>query len=427
MSKKDIIIILFLTTISFPVFSFADSRPNEVKVITIKKGYELFLNNKPFYIQGAGVDQAFGEKGENYLKMAKELGANAVRTWGTDQGTKEYLDEAHRQGLYVDAGVWLNYVDAKKTVSYISDFDYMAKKEAEVLNYVKTYRDHPAILMWNLGNEVISFTPLEEERVAFCKYLEKLVQKVHVLDPNHPVLYACGGARELAYFEKYVPSLDIIGVNDYGSPLMVESRWKELDFGIPYLFTEFGAYGPWDLRKDANGRFIESGDYIKAAQYRNYWKLVRERRGKNIGGFVFHLGETTQETLTFFNINFHEYKKEPFIVMEELYRGIKKPKHAPRIKSFTGVPAVIGTGKPFKVNLNMEGPIGEWSYEYKVSTAIEGVLAHHVNSEVPVTGEAMGGRATLYAPTRPGLYRVYGMVKDQSGNLASINHTLKVE
>ena len=91
-----------------------------VKVVHGVGGYKLVVNGQPFYVQGAGVGEMSGKKGENYLVLAKELGANAVRTWGTDQGTKKYLDEANRLGLYVDAGIWINFVDAKQGISYLA-------------------------------------------------------------------------------------------------------------------------------------------------------------------------------------------------------------------------------------------------------------------------------------------------------------------
>ncbi len=93
-----LVLCLLVTMSGCSVFS---SKGNSVQVKTINSGYELFVNNAPFYIKGVGAGEAFGKKGENYLALAKELGANVVRTWGTDQGTQKYLDEAHRQGLLV--------------------------------------------------------------------------------------------------------------------------------------------------------------------------------------------------------------------------------------------------------------------------------------------------------------------------------------
>ena len=250
---------------------------------------------------------------------------------------------------------------------------------------------------------------------------------MHRLDPRHPVIYAAAGTDELPYLAEHVPSLDIIGVNDYGSPIRVDGRWKSL-FKIPYMMTEFGPIGPWDLPKDDNGRFMEPNDYTKAAQYRNYWKLVKERKGNNLGGFAFHLGETTQETLTCYNINYHSLKKQPFIALQQLYRGVKDLDQAPRIRSFTGVPQSIRAGQSFEVNLEAEDPEGQTlRYDYLASTAIEGVLAYKVNTELPLKTQGSGARVVLKAPSQPGLYRVYGVVQDTSGNAATLNHTMRVQ
>ena len=400
---------------------------NSVHITHEGKNYQLFLNNQPFYIQGVGVGMAFGKKGENYLALAKELGANAVRTWGVEQGDQAYLDEAHRQGLYVAAGVWLNYVDDSKIVSYISDPNYLAKKDAETLDYVRRFKDHPAVLLWNVGNEVINFTKSEDERVAFCRYLESLVQKVHQLDPNHPVIYAAAGTSELPYLRKYVPSLDAVGVNIYGDVLLAHIQWETLGFEAPYLLTEFGPTGPWNLPRDSNGKLMERSDFAKSADYRNSWNMLYDHRGFNIGGFAFHLGETTQDSLTFWNLNHHQWKKEPFLLMQKIFKKAEVPEHAPRITSFLGVPAEIAHNAAFTVELAATDPQGEaLEYGYTASTSVEGVLEYYANSEIPIRVEGEGSRVTLYAPSEPGIYRIYGTVKNARGNAASVNASLKV-
>ncbi len=402
-------------------------RGNIVKIERGEEGYQLLVNGEPFYIQGVGVGLASGKKGENYLAMAKELGANAVRTWGTDQGDKAYLDEAHRQGLYVDAGVWLNYVDELKTVSYLTDPEYLARKEKETLDYVRRFRKHPAVFMWNIGNEVISFTKSEEERVAFCRYLESLALKVHQLDPNHPVIYAASGTLELPYLRKYVPSLDAIGMNIYGDTLIAHIAWETLKFEAPYLITEFGALGPWDLHKDPNKKTIEQSDVAKSAHYRNSWNMLRERRNSNLGGFVFHLGETTQDALTFWNINYRGFKKEAFIVMQKIFLGKESVNHAPRIATFSGVPVSVIPGGSFQVELAASDAEGEnLEYSYFASTTLEGILKYYVNSEIPVRVEGQGSKVTVYAPSEPGIYRIYGFVSDSSGNGSSASATVQV-
>src|SRR3989338_2319523 len=152
----------------------------------------------------------------DYLKLAKDMGANVVRTWGIDQGNAQYLKKANQYGLYVNAGIWLNPVYADGRCSYIMDVEYKKEVRRQTLEYVKRNMNDPAVLFWNVGNETIYWTNKEEERVFFCLFLERLIQEVHALDPHHPVIYTSSYATAVPYIKKYVPSLNILGINAYG-------------------------------------------------------------------------------------------------------------------------------------------------------------------------------------------------------------------
>ncbi len=427
MKRPAILIFALFLIVTISVSGIFFSKGNSVEIRSTGSGYELIVNGAPFYIEGVGVGEAFGKKGENYLALAKELGANAVRTWGTDQGTKKYLNEAHKQGLLVSAGIWINHADEKKTYSYLNDHPCMKTKEKEALDYVRRFKNHPAVLAWNIGNECIFFTKDPQEREALCRFMNELIRKVKQIDPHHPVLYASVNSLDLPYIKKYMPDLDIIGMNIYGSVIGSQSGWSSLDFGRPYVVTEFGPLGPWDLPKDANGKMLEQDDITKAQQYKNHWSLIRERKGKNIGGFVFHLGETSQESLTMWNLNDHLLKKEPFVVMQKRYGGGDGLDHAPRITAFK-VPATVLAGASFEVELEAKDPEGATlSYEYQASTSTQDVLQYYVNTPVSIEVKSEGAKAAIIAPLVPGIYRLYGFARDQTGHSASRSRTIKVE
>jgi len=134
-----------------------DEQGSVVKVTGEKGSWTLDVNGKPFYIKGVGIGEMTGKGGEDYLRLAQELGANAVRTWGTDQGTREYFDTAWKYGLMVDAGIWLNFAGGTSGHTYIGDSEYKAKKKQEIEDYINKFKKHPALLMWNIGNEVVLF------------------------------------------------------------------------------------------------------------------------------------------------------------------------------------------------------------------------------------------------------------------------------
>ncbi|MFA5334615.1 MAG: glycoside hydrolase family 2 TIM barrel-domain containing protein [Candidatus Omnitrophota bacterium] len=400
-----------------------------VKVTGQKGSWSLEVNGKPFYIKGVGVGNMKGKYGEDYLKMAQELGANAVRTWGTDQGTQEYFDTAYKYGLMVDAGIWINFVKDDGKYTYIGDNDFKKNKKKEIEDYVNKFKGHPALLMWNVGNEAIFFTKDEEERVELSKFLEEMIKLVHRLDPAHPVIYTSADTTALPYIIKYVPSLDIFGMNIYGSVRMSHSKWDKSGLDIPYCVTEYGPHGPWDAKKDANGASQDEPDQGKAALYRNMTNDIMGFKGYDLGGFVFHLGETTQESMTWWNINYKLFKRPAFWEVYKIYTGSKPSNLPPRIVTLK-LTKTKGIAPGEKVDIFAEASDNDSNpldYQFMVSTAQEGILEYYVNKEVDVKIDCEGTSFRMTAPGKKGLYRLYLIVNDGYGNVAVANRSFKVE
>lgn len=414
----------------FSLFSVAASQAAEVSVKGERGRWYLDVGGHPFYIKGAGCGYAFGKNGEDYLRLAKELGANAVRTWGTDQGDRAYLDLAQKYGLKVAAGLWLNWPDKAGRFSYLNDEAYKKSKRKEVLNYINACKKHPAILMWVVGNETIFFTKDERERIAFCDFLECLVRDIHKIDPSHPVAYASAGTADLPYLRKYVPSLDIVGMNVYGSIRSVQDMWDFLKFDKPYVLTEFGSYLSLDRPKDENGGPIELFDQDKAKRYKELAGQLFSFKGDNLGGFVFHLGETTQESMTWWNINEGMDKRPSFWAIYEFFTG-KRPlcREPARVKKLLlSKTKDVSPGETIEArvetfNENVDG----LRFEFRLSTSKENILEYYVNAYLPVVISGAGPKVLIEAPARKGIYRVYCFIRDARGNVVSCNRTISVK
>ena len=424
-----ILSIFLVIFVIFPCFGEEPTMGSVVKITGGRGNWTLEVNGKPFYIKGAGVGKMTGEGGADYLKMAQELGANSVRTWGTDQGTQEYFDAALKCGLMVDAGIWINYAKKGSEYTYIGESGCKEKKKQETTDYVNKFKNHPALLMWNIGNEAIYFTKDEDERAALAKFLEEMVQMVHKLDPGHPVIYTSADANDLPYIKQYVPSLDIFGMNIYGSITMSHSRWDKSGINIPYCVTEYGPHGPWDARKDQNGASQEEPDQAKAAIYRNLTHGIIGFKGFNLGGFAFHLGETTQESLTWWNINHKLLKKASFWEIYKIYTGSKPVNQPPRIVALKlSKTKKVSPGEAVDITAEAsDADSNPLDYSFAVSTAQEGILQYYVNEEVPVKFENKGTAFKMTAPNAKGLYRLYLFVNDGNGNVATANRSFKVE
>ena len=123
-----------------------EKKTDETKTVYIKNtenGFQLYRNGSPFYIQGAS--------GNSHFEELSGIGGNTIRVFDTIN-IQHVLNEAHKNNLAVIVDIPL----PKYTIefnSYLNDEDNKVLKQ-RIKALVKKYKSHPAMLMWNLGNEV---------------------------------------------------------------------------------------------------------------------------------------------------------------------------------------------------------------------------------------------------------------------------------
>ena len=104
--------------------------------------WQLIRDGKPYYVKGAGGASAS-------LEGVAAAGANSNRTWGVGDKTRARLDEAHKNGLTVAVGIWLEHERLEK-LDY-ANADRVEKQAQQVLAHVEALKDHPAVLVWGLA------------------------------------------------------------------------------------------------------------------------------------------------------------------------------------------------------------------------------------------------------------------------------------
>lgn len=144
---------------------------SSVTAVTIQQR-QILVNGQPFTIQGVGyaptpigADPEFGNpNGDNFsaassalyqrdLPLLRAMGTNTVRLWGweIDRDHTAFLDAAYNQGvqpIYVIATYWVNAgLD-------LNDPGVRSQQIANFRQMVANHKDHPAILMWMIGNEL---------------------------------------------------------------------------------------------------------------------------------------------------------------------------------------------------------------------------------------------------------------------------------
>ena len=128
-------------------------RPIPVELVQTEQGWSLLRGGQPYFIRGAG--------GEGDLDALAAAGGNSLRLWGADD-IGDVLDAAHARGLSVTVGIWLGHER--------HGFDYgdpaqVADQLDRVRETVLAYRDHPAVLIWALGNEMEGYAAGDDPRI----------------------------------------------------------------------------------------------------------------------------------------------------------------------------------------------------------------------------------------------------------------------
>jgi len=399
----------------------------DVSVKRAADGWQLMVDGQPFIIKGVGCNRATGDQGEDYLKMAKEMGANAVRTWG--ETTVAYLDRARDLDLKVAVGFWLNPVRPQSPETYQSPKRLRHLKN-QIMKAIRSMKKHPAVLIWIVGVEVFSHTDDPAEKRAFGSFLKNLIDSIHHEDPHHPVVYATSNEQDLPDLTAYVPNVDIIGIDTYGTLAQALGWTDRHHTDKPTLVAEFGPFGAWDVQKDINGMPFDPSDALKAAVYESTWRQVEASKNRCFGGFAFVLGEPrNQDSVTWFNINAGALRRKAYWTLYRFYTGLTPPHPVPTLAEFiVQSSGGVRAGERFQVKAAataLDG--GALQYHFAIATIFNDPLIvdkpHYLAADEQ---DAALGSASLKAPDQPGIYRVYVNVTDAYGNVAVADRSLKV-
>ena len=237
------IIVLFFVLLT-------DAQVIPVTIVQEDGQWNLKREGSTYYIKGGG--------GQTHLDKLVEIGGNSIRTWGTESA-QEVLDEAHKRGLTVMLGLWVQHER--------HGFDYSdpiaVKKQLEGFrSEVLKYKDHPALLLWGVGNEV----DLEYSNTAVWDAVQDIAAMVHELDPNHPTSTVTAGLdkSEVELIMSKAPDIDIYGINTYGDIGGVRKDLRLFGWDGAYMITEWGVNGHWECPKTNFGMPIEQTSHEKA-------------------------------------------------------------------------------------------------------------------------------------------------------------------
>jgi beta-galactosidase len=177
----------------------------------------LTINGKTYKIKGGCVHGdngvlgacAFDRSEERKVEILKTAGFNALRT-AHNPYSPAFLEACDRLGMLVMENSFDCWTHGKNTYDYARYFkdDWQADLDAMVLRD----RNHPSIVLWDIGNEV----PGIFENPDVAEYAPKIVHDTHLLDPTRPVTIASTRwpkDKDLPTAEAGWSAQDIVGSN----------------------------------------------------------------------------------------------------------------------------------------------------------------------------------------------------------------------
>ena len=278
----------------------------------VERGF--FLNGKPVKIRGVCNHHDLGSLGaavnaraiERQLEMLKAMGVNALRT-SHNPPAPELLDLADRMGFIVMDEAFDVWKIQKTKFDYHLDWAEWHKRDLE--DMVLRDRNHPSVIMWSIGNEVMEQWNDNPEGGSISRELVGIVRN---LDRTRPITAACNGVSrnnkvltegdldlvgtnyhhaELPEFAKMFPGRPIIGAEtnssvhtrgSYAMPSDEIRRWPRkqediLKLGPSYECSAYdNSTAPWGSAHEEHWKLVKNRDWFSGVFIWTGWDYLGE-------------------------------------------------------------------------------------------------------------------------------------------------------
>ncbi|GAB2575366.1 glycoside hydrolase family 2 TIM barrel-domain containing protein [Spirosoma areae] len=368
----------------------------------------------------------------SHFEELKACGGNSIRVWD-DIDAGRILDEAHGLGLTVMFGLWVE--------RELEGFDYddqtaVERQYKRIRKTVLKYRDHPALLMWCVGNE----WALEAHNFKVYDEVNRLSKLVHQVDPNHPVstVISPDSKRAIWLVSKRCTDVDILGVNSYALTEHLADFFEQGGWNKPYLISEYGAPAYWETPTTPWGAPLEPNSRQKTNYVQSIYRTYIASRPPNcLGAYLFYWGTKQEESHTWFSAFDEQGRQTPLVsLMQELWSGKKPANRAPVIQELLidGKPIPHGTFDPSRAlhqaEIRVHDPENDsltygWEIKLRAQSGADyvGIPRRAIQGLLNRTNART---VRFQLPQKPGPYRLFVNVYDTHQHVATANFSFKI-
>ena len=296
---------------------------------TTENGFQL--NGKTIKLNGGCVHHdngclgaaAYNRAEERRVQLLKSAGFNAIRT-SHNPPSEAFLEACDRLGMMVIDESFDCWREKKKDYDYAMYFDAWWQRDLEAM--VRRDRNHPSIIMWSVGNEVIERK--KPEAVAIAKML---VDCVHKNDPTRPVTSAMTAwDKDWDIFDPLMAAHDVCG---YNYQLHRATSDHERVPSRVIVQTESyprDAFSNWKMVQNNNyilGDFVWTAlDYLGESSI-GRWYYPGDKPGESWEGefFPWHGAYCGDIDLTGWRKPISHYRSMLYNDNEKLYMAVREP------------------------------------------------------------------------------------------------------
>lgn len=264
-------------------------------------GRQLLVNEIPYVIKGIcyhpvpkGSNQRDFSTLDQDLALMLEAGINTIRVYAPI-ADKSVLDKIDDAGIKIIIGFGYNQD---------GNFDILS---GSFIEYVRKFKNHNAILLWELGNEY-NYHPewFDGDIKNWYVAMNNAAKLINKHDPLHPVTTAHGELPTLEVLTA-CPNIDVWGMNVYrwDNPTEIFAQWKAISSKPMYL-SEAGGDSYMTISKigyeqgvnekaqaDANAKILESifnnieiCSGVTMFSFTDGWWKAGNNNTQDIGGYA---------------------------------------------------------------------------------------------------------------------------------------------
>ena len=296
---------------------------------TTENGFQL--NGKMVKLNGGCVHHdngclgaaAFDRAEERRVEILKSAGFNAIRT-SHNPPSEAFLDACDRLGMLVIDEAFDGWKEKKNDYDYSILFDAWWQRDLEAM--VKRDHNHPSIIMWSIGNEVIERK--KPEAVTIAKMLTDFIRKN---DPTRPV--TSGMTTWDSDWKIFDPLMAVHDVSGYNYQLhRAPSDHERVPSRIIVQTESYpkDAFANWKMVQSHNyilGDFVWTAmDYLGESSI-GRWYYPGDKPGESWEGMFFpwHGAYCGDIDLTGWRKPISHYRNMLYNENEKLYMAVREP------------------------------------------------------------------------------------------------------